>query len=161
VLTLIFKIGQRVCCFLCCRKGWQHFHYVYSLPNCVFVTRLTGPNIIDTPLTLIFKMGQVASRFFLCPCRMATLAVCVITTKSRLYYATYRTNTYWCCVDAYFATGISTIYCHFIWWIISLMVIWQPFYWLRVLSSLSLHCSLIIHINRFFKTYYRVSGNCR
>jgi len=32
---------------------------------------------------------------------------------------------------------------------------------LHVLSPLSLHCSLIIHINTCFKTCYKVSGNCR
>jgi len=28
-------------------KRWQHFHYVYSLPNPVFISWLTGPKIID------------------------------------------------------------------------------------------------------------------
>jgi len=29
-------------------KGWHHVHYVYALRNLVFITRLTGPKIVDT-----------------------------------------------------------------------------------------------------------------
>ena len=47
-------------------KGWQHVNSVYSLPNRVFVTRFTGPRIVDAPLTLIVKMGQGAWCFLCC-----------------------------------------------------------------------------------------------
>jgi len=142
-------------------KGWQHFHYVYSLPNRICITQLTGPRIIDAPLTLILNLGQGAARFLFCLYRMATLPVCVNSTKSRFSYPAYRTKNHWRSIDAHFATGISTLYHHFTWQNISSMVFWQPFYCLHVLSALSLHCSLIIHINRSFKSYYIVSGNCR
>jgi len=64
-------------------------------------------------------------------------------------------------VDTYFAMGVSTICHQLIWYSISVMVFWQPLYRLHVLSPSSLHCSLIIHINIFFKIYFKVSTDCR
>jgi len=40
-------------------SGCQHFHYVYSLPNCIFITRLTAPKIVDAPLTLILPWAYL------------------------------------------------------------------------------------------------------
>jgi len=107
------------------------------------------------------RSAQGPSRFVSWLSRMETLPLCVITSKSRFYYTTYRTKNRWRSVDAHFATGISKIYNHFILQNISLMVFWQPFYCLHVLSSVSLHGSLLIHLNRSFNTYYKVSGKCR
>jgi len=39
-------------------KECQHFHYVYSLPDCVFITQLTAPTIVDAPLTLILPWAD-------------------------------------------------------------------------------------------------------
>jgi len=58
--------GREHVAILFAYKGWQHFHYVNSLPNLIFITRLTWPKIVDSLLTLIFKMGQGAFRFFFC-----------------------------------------------------------------------------------------------
>ena len=62
-------------------KGWQHFHYVYSLPNHVFISRHTRPEMVHAPLTLVFKMGQGASRFHFCVYRLSMLLLCITTTK--------------------------------------------------------------------------------
>jgi len=67
----------------------------------------------------------------------------------------------WTSVDAHFITSISTTCNHFIWHCISLLVFWQPLYHLHVLSPLSLHFSLIIHINISCKIYFKLSTNCR
>jgi len=62
-------------------KGWQHSYYVWLLPNCVFSTQLTGPEMIDAPLTLIFKMGQGVSGFLFCIYTLSMLLLCITTTK--------------------------------------------------------------------------------
>jgi len=63
-------------------------------------------------------------------------------------------------VDTHFAMGVSPICENSIWHRRSVMVFWQPFYLFHLLSSLSLHCSLIIHTNIFFKIYFKVSADC-
>ena len=62
-------------------------------------------------------------------------------------------------VDAHFAMGVSTICNHLIWHSPSFTLIWQPFQHFHLLSSWSLHCSLIIHINISFKICFTVSVN--
>jgi len=47
-------------------KGLQHFYYVNSLPNCVFITRITWPNIVDALLMIIFTMGLGAFPIVFC-----------------------------------------------------------------------------------------------
>jgi len=153
--------GRKSVAFSVAYKGCQYCDYVYSLPSRIFITPLTGPKIFDAPLTLIFEMWQGAFWVLFSLYRMPTLPLCIFTTKLRFYYPTYSTKNRWCTVDAHFAMGISTIYHHSIWRNISLTIFWQPFCLPQVLSSLSLHCSLIVHINRFFKTCDIVSGNCR
>ena len=58
--------GRERVAFFLPYMGCQNFYYVYSLPKCVFITRLTGPKIVDTLLTLILKMGQGACCILLC-----------------------------------------------------------------------------------------------
>jgi len=40
--------GRERVAFSFAYKRYQYFHYVYSLPSRVFITRLTGPKIVDT-----------------------------------------------------------------------------------------------------------------
>ena len=61
-----------------------------------------------------------------------------------------------CALDILFATCD-----HSIWHSVSFTVFWQPVYRLHVLSPLSLHCTLMIHMNISFKIYVKVSMNCR
>jgi len=49
--------GERVAFFLP-SKGCQNFYYVYSLPKCAFITRLTAPKIVDAPLMLILPWAH-------------------------------------------------------------------------------------------------------
>jgi len=77
------------------------------------------------------------------------------------HYQWFKTNTRWRSVDTDFAMGISTICYDLIWPYISLMVFWQPSYHFHVLSPSSIHCSSIIHINIFYKLYFKVFTNCR
>jgi len=60
----------------------------------------------------------------------------------------------------HFATGTSAKYFYIMWYIKSLVMFWQPCYRLHVLSPLSQHCSLIIHMNISLKFYFKLSPNC-
>jgi len=90
-------------------KRWQHFHYVYSLPNRVFITRLTSGHIVDALLTLILQMGQRASRFLFCVLMLSTLLLCITTTKLLHNYQTNKTKNHWLSVDAHFQDGAGSM----------------------------------------------------
>jgi hypothetical protein len=62
---------------------------------------------------------------------------------------------------AYFGMGISAIWSHSLSHSISIMVLWQLFCAINVLSPLLLHCSLMMHINIPFKIFFKVSANYR
>jgi len=47
------RCGRERVVFFFPYKGCQNCYYVYSLPKCIFITRLTAPKIVDAPLTLI------------------------------------------------------------------------------------------------------------
>ena len=76
-------------------------------------------------------------------------------------YPGCKSKNLWPSIDAHFATGISATCKNSIWHWISVIVFWQPFYCFHLHSPLSLHCSLIIHINISFKIYFKVPANCR
>jgi len=65
----------------------------------------------------------------------------------------------WPSVDAHFARGISALYNQLILHCISFTLFWQPFLCFLFLFPWSLHCSLIIHTNKFLKIYFTVSTN--
>jgi len=111
-------------------------------------------------LRLIFKMGQGACHILFYLYRRPILWYCITMTKSHFKYLTYKTQNHWRSIDPHFATGVSAIFNHFIWYNMHFMEFWHLFYRLHVLSPLSLHCSLIIHINISFKIYFKVSTNC-
>jgi len=59
----VSRLGrERVACPFATR-GCQDFDYVYWQPGHIFICRLTGPEIVDAPLMLIFKFGQGACCF--------------------------------------------------------------------------------------------------
>ena len=105
-----WRWGRERVSFSFAYKGRQRFDYVYSLPCPVFITRLTGPKIVDTPLTLILKMGQGACCILFCLYRMPTHWLCVFTTKSRFYYPTYRTKNRWRSIDGHFEDGVGSVF---------------------------------------------------
>jgi len=116
---------------------------------------------VDAPLTFIVRMGQGASYFLFCLRRRPIQRLSITTINSHYINLTYRTQNRWCSVDAHFATGISATCNHLLWHRTSITVFWQSFYPLHVCFPLSLHCSLIVHLNISFKIYFKVSANCR
>ena len=75
----------------------------------MFVTRLTGTNIVHAPLTLIFKMGHRASCFLFCVHRLSMLLLCITTTKLLLNCQTNKTKNCWSSVDAHFQDGAEMV----------------------------------------------------
>jgi len=107
---VIFKMGQGACCFFFFAfNGWQHFHYVNSLPNRGLITGLTWTTIVDSPLTLIFELGQGAFLFFFCIQRLSGLLLCITTTKLLHNYQTYKTKNHWRSVDAHFQDRAGSV----------------------------------------------------
>jgi len=93
---------------------WLHFHDVYSIPNHIVISWLTGPKIIEALLTIIFKMGQGVSCFVFWLWRVAKLTLCVFVTKSHFNFPTYRTKNCWRSVDAHFQDGAGSILLSFL-----------------------------------------------
>jgi len=142
-------------------NGSQYFIYNCLQSITTQITKGARPNTADALLTLIFKMGQGACHNHCCLLRLPIHWICITTTESIFNLLTYKSCNCWCSVATHFATGESAMCNHVIWHNLSFTVFWQPFYCLHVLSPWSLHCSLIIHINIFFKIYFKVSANCR
>jgi len=109
---------------------------------------------------LIVNIAQGACHFPFYQYSQPILWLCITITKSLSNYLTYNTKNRWHIFDANFAIGGSAIWNHFVWYSISVLVFWHPFYH-HVLSPLSLNCSLIIQINVSFQIYFKVSANCR
>jgi len=116
---------------------------------------------VGAALTLIFIMGQGASYFLFCLKRRRMQWLYITTINSHYINLTYRTKNRWHSIDAHFATGVSAFHNHLLWHRTSIIVFWQSFYPLHVCFPLSLHCSLIVHINISFKICCKVSANCR
>jgi len=67
------------------------------------------PTIVDTPLKLIFKMGQGLFHFLFCLSRQLILCLRLYTTCHPSDYPRYRTNNLWCTVDAQYHDGAGRV----------------------------------------------------
>jgi len=152
--------GWTIAC-LSAYKGYQNLVYRCLQSFTTKITQDSRPQIIVALLMLIVKMGQgeCSIRFWLW--RWPIWWFYLITTNSHLNNLTQSTKHCWRSIDTLFATGISALRNRLLWHRISITVFWQSFYPLHVRFHLSLHCSLIVHINISFKIYFKVSANCR
>jgi len=92
--------------------NWKGCHdFIYELlPHCyTWITQDQAPIILDTPLTLIFRMGQYLvyewlqrNVTLLCQGRLPLHCLWIPVTRSLFNYRTYKTNNRWCSVDADF-----------------------------------------------------------
>jgi hypothetical protein len=128
-------------------KGAQSCQYDSLQPICSVITHNTWPIIIDTLLMLILKLGQGRYCHLFCLLRWPMIPLWLPTTYRWCDYPECMTNNCWCFVDTHLAMGVSTICNDLIWCNPSLTLFWQHFKHFHFLSSWSLHCSLIIHIN--------------
>ena len=151
--------GRERLTFSVAYKGSQYFVYDYLLPITAQMAQDIWPRIVDALFTLIFMMWQGAVHFLLYPYRQRILHLWLFATYRPQDYPRFMTESRWHSVDSHFATGVSTICNHLIWSSQSFMLIWQHFSHFHLLSSWSLHCSVLLHTNISCKIYFTVSVN--
>jgi len=125
-------------------KGRQKFHYNWLQPIGGVISQDAWPKIVDTPLTLIFMMGQRGYCILFCLERQPKIYLWLSTTYRRCDFPGRMTKNRWHSVDAHFAMAVSTICNQLIWHSPSFTLFWLPFWCFHLLSSWSLRCSLIL-----------------
>jgi len=90
-------------------KGCQDFVYDYVQPITPRITQDTRPRIVDTPLTLIFMMGQGAFWFPFHLYRQPILRLWQFATYRPPDYPGYMTKNCWHSIDAHFQDGAGRL----------------------------------------------------
>ena len=90
-------------------KTGQNFVYSQSLPHRALNIHDARPQIVDTPLTLISKMGQGACRFLNCLKWRPILWLCLTTTKSLFNHLTYQTKNHCRSIDIHVWDGAGSV----------------------------------------------------
>jgi hypothetical protein len=151
--------GRELFNFCFAYKGSQYFIYDYLQPLTLQSTYDPWRRIVAAPLTLNFRLGPGAFHFLYCLSSQSIRHIYLFATYRLTEILRYITKNRWRCVDAQFATGVSTIWNVLIWRIPSFTLSWKPIKQFRLLSSWSLHCCIIIHKNISFKIYFTVPAN--
>jgi hypothetical protein len=73
------------------------------------ITQYPIPEIVDTPLTLIFRMGQGACRYYFSLGRCPIPWLWMVATDRRLAYPRCRAKNLWLSVVAHFQNGAVTV----------------------------------------------------
>jgi len=84
------------------RTGHHYFEYTLLPHSVPHFGQDARPKIVDTPLRLIFRMGQGAFRYHFCHLRQPILRLRMFTTNPQLHYPGCKTKNHWCSVDAQF-----------------------------------------------------------
>ena len=112
-------------CVLQCFK-WNGSHdTVYEFwPHCdTLITQDPTAKIIDTQLTLIFRMGQEACRYYFYLEWQPLPRLWMAATYHHLGYPICTAKNRWCSVDAHFQNGAVIVFCTFcqerlpVWWL--------------------------------------------
>jgi len=90
-------------------KNGQNNVFRPKWPYCAVIDHDGRPTIVDTLLTLIFKMGQGAFHFLFCLWRWPTLRLWQFATSRPPDYPKYTTNNRWRSVYAHFADGAGRV----------------------------------------------------
>jgi len=90
-------------------KGSQYFVYDYVQPIAHKITQDTWPRIVDTPLTLIFMMGQGACYYLFCLYEQPILCVWLWATYHPADYPKFMFKNHWCSVDAHLHAGVGSV----------------------------------------------------
>jgi len=97
---------QRVAVVFDC-EGGQYIIHGCPQPVATYSTHDAQPEIFDTLLIIIFRMGQ-------CPCvnyyshlGLPVRWLCITSTKLIFYYLTYKTQTHWRSVDTHFQVTVT------------------------------------------------------
>jgi hypothetical protein len=83
-------------------KNSQNPVYRQEWPHRVVINHNGSPTIVDTPLTVIFKMGQRAFHILFCLKRKPILCLRLCATSGTADYSRYMTKNRWRSVDAHF-----------------------------------------------------------
>jgi len=108
-------------------KGSQRFLYDWLQPIGGVISQDAWPKIVDTPLTLIFMMGQGGYCNLFCLWRQPRIPLWLTTTCWRCNFPGCMTKIRWCSVDAHFAMAVSAICNRSIWRSPSFTLFWLPF----------------------------------
>jgi len=65
--------------------------------------------IVDTPLTLMLRMGQWPCCYHFCHSMRPIRPLCITMTKSPVKYRTYKTTNHWRSIDAQAKNGAVTV----------------------------------------------------
>jgi len=124
-MTLIFRMGQRLChyCFCLWRKPMPHLlmfatNHHLGYPRC-------KAKIICALLTFTIRIGWWLCCVLFCVYWLPVCWLCITATKSHFNYRTYKTKNRWRCVDTHY--NILSIQ-NLLPWIIGFIIIWN--YWL-------------------------------
>jgi len=113
LLTLLWPSfswsGRESLAFFLAYKGGQYLQYALKHQNLWSITWLTRPKFFDTPLTLIFMIGQAEYGFLFGLWRQPILSICIKTAKSLINYLTYKTKNCWRTVDSQFQNQAESI----------------------------------------------------
>ena len=90
-------------------KGRQYLVYEWLQPFATEVTQNAQPKIVDSRLTLIFRMGQWPYGLLFCQERLPVCWLWIAQTTSPFNYPTYKTKICWHSVDAHFQHGAGSM----------------------------------------------------
>jgi len=81
-----------------------------------YVTKDIQPTIVNSPLTLVFRMGQWQCHLLFCQVRIPVRWLWIAATRSLFDYCTYTTINRWRAIDAYFQNGATSMLLLFLTW---------------------------------------------
>jgi len=98
----------RECCLLSAYKGFQFPVYGWLRSFASLITEDARPKIVDTPLTLIFRIRQGVYHFLLCILRQPIPHLWASESNYRSDYPRSKTKKHWLAVDSHFQDGAGS-----------------------------------------------------
>jgi len=108
--------GREHDAIFCELEGSQYLVYEWLQPFATEVTQDAQPKIVDSPLTLIFRMGQWPCGLLFCQKRLPVCWLWIAPITSPFNYPTYKTKNCWCSVDTHFQNGAGSMMLLFLDW---------------------------------------------
>jgi len=101
--------GREHSTFSLAYKGSQYFVYDYGQPIAHKITQDTWPRIVNTPLALIFRMGQGSCYYLFCLYDQPILRLWLRATYRPADYPRYMTKNGWRSIDAHYHDGAWSV----------------------------------------------------
>jgi len=94
----------------CCSGKGRHSIVYESLPQSnTWISQDARPKIVHAPLTLIFRIGQGAYRYWFCPWRRPIHHFWLFATNCQIDYPRCKTKNRWHSVDAQVQGGVGRV----------------------------------------------------